>query len=121
MMKHEQMIPLIGDLFINAYVAGDRKDTNTYSNARASRDHMYEAVAELYAELEHESYEREQFEVELMKANKEIDRLKEEIERRIEEKKNIFNGTPCPGMKTRLSEIYGSKLTDPDEYLKREV
>lgn len=129
MMTHEDMITLIGDLFIDSYIAGDRKDSNAYSNARARRDRMYEEVAELYGELESESYHREQFEVELQKANNElanlrdhVSNLEEELERRIEEKKAIFNGTPPTlGMKLRLSNIYGSKLTDTDEYLKREV
>ena len=130
MMTHEDMITLIGDLFIDSYIAGDRKDSNTYSNARARRDRMYEEVAELYGELESESYQREQLQVELKDANKQIINLRdqiinlrdqvrsqqEEIERRIEEKKAIFNGTPPTlGMKLRLSNIYGSKLTDTDE------
>lgn len=65
MMKHEEMITLIGNMFINAYVAGDRKDLDSFRSARADRDHLFDEIRELYAELEHESYEREQFENEL--------------------------------------------------------
>lgn len=78
-MKHEEMITLIGNMFINAYVAGDRKDLDSFRSARADRDHLFDAIRELYAELEHESYEREQIQVELMKANKEIINLREQI------------------------------------------
>lgn len=115
MMKHEEMITLIGNMFINAYVAGDRKDLDSFRSARADRDHLFDAIRDLYAELEMESYRAEQNGVELKKANEEIDQLQEEIERRKAEKADIFNGTPCLGMKLRLSEIYGSKITDPDE------
>lgn len=79
MMKHEDMITLIGNMFINAYAAGDRKDLESFRFARADRDRMFDAIRDLYAELEHESYEREQFETELMKANKEIINLREQI------------------------------------------
>lgn len=65
MMKHEEMITLIGNMFINAYVAGDRKDLDSFRSARADRDHLFDEIRNLYAELEHEIYGREQFEVEL--------------------------------------------------------
>ena len=73
MMKHEEMITLIGNMFINAYVAGDRKDLDSFRSARADRDHLFDEIRELYAELENESYEREQFEVELQKAQHELE------------------------------------------------
>lgn len=79
MMKHEDMITLIGNMFINAYVAGDRKDLESFRSARADRDRMFDAIKDLYAELEHESYEREQFETELMKANNELANLRDQI------------------------------------------
>ena len=79
MMKYEEMIALIGNMFINAYVAGDWKDLDSFRSARAYRDRLFDEVKELYAELEHESYEREQIQVELNKANKEIINLREQI------------------------------------------
>lgn len=105
---------MVCDLFVDAYRAGQSCGDLAYNAARGTRARLIKELGEVYAELESESYHREQFEVELKQTIEERDRLKEEIERRIEEKKAIFNGTPCPGMKTRLSEIYGSKLTDPD-------
>ena len=106
---------MVCDLFVDAYRAGQSCGDLAYNAARGTRSRLIKELADLYAELEMESYRAEQNGVELKKANEEIDRLTEEIYRRKEEKAAIFNGTPCPGMKTRLSEIYGSKLTDPDE------
>lgn len=107
---------MVCDLFVDAYRAGQSCGDLAYNSARGTRSRLIKELGEVYAELESESYHREQFETELMKANNEIANLKEEIERRIEEKKAIFNGTPPTlGMKLRLSNIYGSKLTDTDE------
>ena len=113
---------MVCDLFVDAYRAGSSGAEHNYGAARNSRANLIEKIGEVYAELECESYHRERREAELIKANNEIANLRdhvrnleEEIERRIEEKRDIFNGTPCPGMKRRLSEIYGSKLTDTDE------
>lgn len=107
---------MVCDLFVDAYRAGQSCGDLAYNSARGTRSILIKELGEVYAELESESYHREQFETELMKANNEIANLKEEIERRIEEKKAIFNGTPPTlGMKLRLSNIYGSKLTDTDE------
>lgn len=122
-MKHEEMITLIGNMFINAYVAGGRKDLDSFRSARADRDHLFDVIKELYAELEHESYEREQFENELKEADEkikahklELNRLNEEIEMRIAEKRAIFCGNPPTiGMKRRLSEIYGEKIEHVDD------
>lgn len=80
MMKHEEMITLIGNMFINAYVAGDRKDLDSFRSARADRDHLFDEIRELYAELEHESYEREQFENELQKAQHELEGLRHSVQ-----------------------------------------
>lgn len=79
MMKHEDMITLIGNMFINAYVAGDRKDLESFRFARADRDRLFDEIKDLYAELEHESCNREQLQVELLNANKEIINLREQI------------------------------------------
>ena len=121
MIKQSELEVMVCDLFVDAYRAGSSGNEHNYGAARGSRANLIAKLGEVYAELEHESYGREQKEIELLKATKEninlreqVRKLEEEIERRIEEKKSIFNGTPCPGMKTRLSEIYGSKLTDPD-------
>ena len=121
MIKQSELEVMVCDLFVDAYRAGQSCGDLAYNAARGTRASLIRKLGEVYAELESESYHREQFETELMKANNEIanlrdqvSNLKEEIERRIEEKKAIFNGTPCLGMKNRLSEIYGSKLTDPD-------
>lgn len=97
MMKHEEMITLIGNMFINAYVAGDRKDLDSFRSARADRDHLFDEIRNLYAELEHESYEREQFEVELQKAQHEL-----EERRRTHAKLN-------------MAEFYGKKISHVDD------
>lgn len=81
MMKHEEMITLIGDLFMDAYMAGQQTDMTSIQRARADRDRLLHEVRELYQELEHESYEREQIQVELMKANNELANLRDENER----------------------------------------
>ncbi len=96
-MTHEEMITLISNMFINAYVAGDRKDLESFRSARADRDHLFDAIRDLYAELEHESYEREQFEVELQKAQHEL-----EERRRTHAKLN-------------MDEIYGKKISHVDD------
>ena len=123
MIKQSELEVMVCDLFVDAYRAGQSCGDLAYNAARGTRANLIDKIRELYAELEHESYEREHFEVELKKANEiiaaqkdEISRQQEEIERRIEEKKAIFNGEPPTlGMKLRLSNIYGSKLTDTDE------
>jgi hypothetical protein len=75
MKTREEMLIMIGNLFFDAYIAGGRKDSESFTRVRAQRDKIYDAVVELYAELEHESYEREQIQVELNKANKRIEGL----------------------------------------------
>lgn len=115
MIKQSELEVMVCDLFVDAYRAGQSCGDLAYNAARGTRSRLIKELGEVYAELEHESYHREQFEAELKQTIEERDRLKEEIERRKEEKAAIFNGTPCLGMKNRLSEIYGSKLTDPDE------
>ena len=80
MMKHEEMITLIGNMFINAYVAGDRKDLDSFRSARADRDRMFDEIRELYAELEQDSYNREQLQVELNKALHKLEGLQRDYE-----------------------------------------
>lgn len=89
-MKHEEMITLIGNMFINAYVAGDRKDLDSFRSARADRDHLFDEIRELYAELEHESYEREQIQVELNKANHRIEGLQRDYDHMLEIKDRLL-------------------------------
>lgn len=123
MVKQSELEVMVCDLFVDAYRAGQSCGDLAYNAARGTRASLIRKLGEVYAELESESYHREQFEVELQKANNElanlrdhVSNLEEELERRIEEKKAIFNGTPPTlGMKLRLSNIYGSKLTDPEE------
>ena len=73
MKKLDEMITLIGNMFTDTYVAGDRKDLDSFRIAKAQREHLYDEIRELYAELESESYHREQFEVELQKAQRELE------------------------------------------------
>ena len=85
MMKHEEMITLIGDLFMDAYMAGQQTDMSSIQRARADRDRLLHEVKEVYLELESESYNREQTQVELhktlkeLKAEKEMSARKEEL------------------------------------------
>lgn len=122
MVKQSELEVMVCDMFVDAYRAGQSCGDLAYNAARGTRSRLIKELGDVYAELESESYKREQLETELMKANNElanlhdhVSNLEEELERRIEEKKAIFNGTPPTlGMKLRLSNIYGSKLTDPD-------
>lgn len=77
MTRHADMITLIADLFMDAYMAGQQTELSSYNRARADRDRLFDVVRDLYAELEHESYQREQLEVELMKANNELANLRD--------------------------------------------
>lgn len=79
MTRHADMITLIADLFMDAYMAGQQTELSSYNRARADRDRLFDVVRDLYAELEHESYQREQFEVELMKANNELANLRDQV------------------------------------------
>lgn len=106
MMKHEEMITLIGNMFINAYVAGDRKDLDSFRSARADRDHLFDEIKELYAELEHESYERERLQVELMRANKEIINLREQIRKLQVEIQRLHEERYVMADKTALDNLF---------------
>lgn len=114
MMKHIDMISLIGDLYMDAYTAGSRTDIDTIQQARRNRDRLYAAIRELYQELDdrEEYLTDQQREIEHLRG--EITHLAEENERRRVLIRQIVEGRTCEGMKTRLSDIYGSKLTDPD-------
>lgn len=90
MMKHEDMITLIGNMFINAYVAGDRKDLESFRFARADRDRMFDEIKELYAELEQESYNREQLQVELNKALHKLEGLQRDYDHMCEIKDRLL-------------------------------
>ena len=97
MKKLDEMITLIGNMFTDTYVAGDRKDLDSFRIAKAQREHLYDEIRDLYAELEHESYEREQFEVELQKAQHELEEC-----RRTHAKLN-------------MAEFYGKKISHVDD------
>lgn len=115
MMKHEEMITLIGNMFINAYVAGDRKDLDSFRSARADRDHLFDEIRDLYAELEQESYEREQFESELKEEQDHVQSLygtinKLQIEiQRLHEERYMMADT------TALKEAFAKYATIPDD------
>lgn len=79
---------MVCDLFVDAYRAGASGQDGNYGTARASRARLIEKISALYneigdlkSELEHESYNREQYQVELHAANMETHRLKKEIRR----------------------------------------
>ena len=97
MKKLDELITMIGNMFTDTYVAGDRKDPDSFRTAKAQREHLYDEIRELYAELEHESYEREQFENELQKAQHEL-----EERRRTHAKLN-------------MNEIYGKNISHVDD------
>lgn len=80
MKNYGEMIKMIYDMFFDVYLAGVRKDPDAFSAARANRDLITDAVGELYAELQYESYNREQIEVELKKAQHEIEGLKRDYD-----------------------------------------
>lgn len=90
MKTREEMLTMICDLLFDAYIAGGCKDSDSFTRVRAQRDKIYDAVVELYAELEHEIYEREQIQFEYRKVleahdedmadkNREIDSLRDQV------------------------------------------
>lgn len=79
MMKHTDMIQLIGDLCIEEFIAGGKTDIDSVKSARAMRARLFDAVRELYQELEFESCEREQYQIDLKKATDKIDELNTKI------------------------------------------
>lgn len=105
-MKHEEMITLIGNMFINAYVAGDRKDLDSFRSARADRDHLFDEISELYAELEHESYEREQFEVELKEEQEHRQSLYETIRKLQVENQRLHEERYVTADKNALDNLF---------------
>lgn len=119
MMKHEEMITLIGNMFINAYVAGDRKDLDSFRSARADRDHLFDAVRDLYAELEHESYEREHIQVELNKANHRIEGLQRDYDHMREIKDRLLllkrESDKMKDAKLNMGAVYGESLSHVDD------
>ena len=52
MMTHLDMISLIGDLFMDAYIAGQQTDMSSIQRARADRDRLLHEVRELYRALD---------------------------------------------------------------------
>ena len=52
MMTHLDMISLIGDLFMDAYIAGQQTDMSSIQRARADRDRLLAEVRELYRALD---------------------------------------------------------------------
>lgn len=70
---------MVCDMFVDAYRAGQSCGDLAYNAARGTRARLIKELGEVYAELEHESYQREQFEAELMKANNEIANLRDQV------------------------------------------
>ena len=79
MIKQSELEVMVCDLFVDAYRAGASGAEHNYGAARGSRAHLIAKIGEVYAELEYESYGREQKEVELLKATKENINLREQV------------------------------------------
>ena len=79
MMKQSELEVMVCDLFVDAYRAGQSCGDPAYNAARGTRARLIAKLGEVYAELEQESYNREQFEVELMKANNELANLRDQV------------------------------------------
>ena len=75
MIMQSELEVMVCDLFVDAYRAGQSCGDLAYNAARGTRARLIKDLADVYAELEHESYEREQIQVELNKANKRIECL----------------------------------------------
>lgn len=80
MIKQSELEVMVCDLFVDAYRAGQSCGDLAYNAARGTRASLIRKLGEVYAELEHESYEREQFETELKKANNELGQEKEHVQ-----------------------------------------
>lgn len=120
MKTHEELITLIGNMFTDAYVAGDRKDLDSFRTAKAQREHLYDEIRDLYAELEHESYEREQIQVELNKANHRIEGLQRDYDHMREIKDRLLmlkrdKDDELKVAKQMLDGIYGDMISHVDD------
>lgn len=78
-IKQAELEVMVCDLFVDAYRAGQSCGDLAYNAARGTRANLINKIRDVYAELEHESYQREQFEVELMKANNELANLRDQV------------------------------------------
>ena len=79
MIKQSELEVMVCDLFVDAYRAGQSCGDLAYNAARGTRARLINNLGEIYAELEQESYHREQLEVELMKANNELANLRDQV------------------------------------------
>ena len=79
MIKQSELEVMVCDLFVDAYRAGQSCGDLAYNAARGTRARLIAKLGEIYAELEQESYHREQLEVELMKANNELANLRDQV------------------------------------------
>lgn len=116
MMKHTAMIQLIGEVCIEEFVAGQKTDVESIKSARALRTRLFDAVRELYQDLEFETCERERYEVDLKKAKDKIeelvkdnDNLVEDFERVLDERDKLRND-----VRSQQETIRKLTLTDPD-------
>ncbi len=121
MMKHEEMITLICNMFINAYVAGDRNDLDSFRSARADRDHLFDEIKELYAELEHESFEREQFENELKTEQEHRQSLYETIRKLEAEIQRLNEQRYCQADVENCKEMYDEMYDDADKFSEQDL
>lgn len=121
MMKHEEIITLIGNMFINAYVAGGLKDLDSVRSARADRDHLFDEIRELYAELEMESCNREQIQVELNKANHRIEGLQRDYDhmREIKDRLLLLNRRKDEELQNQQTESYCEQDIKTIDWLKK--
>ena len=139
MMTHLVMISLIGDLFMDAYIAGQQTDMSSIQRARADRDRLLHEVRELYRalddseeqindqkrELEYErsylkKYGTESPDIRDICDMYPIMDVKQEDWKRASD---ILHGHDIPDDGDRFSEqdLSFPDVEDPDEYLKREV
>ena len=89
MIKQSELEVMVCDLFVDAYRAGQSCGDLAYNAARGTRARLIKELGEVYAELEHESYQREQFEVELKNANHKIEGLQRDYDHMCEIKDRL--------------------------------
>lgn len=95
MKTHEELITLIGNMFTDAYVAGDRKDLDSFRVAKAQREELFAAVKDLYEEIADRSIR--------------INDLLHELHRYREEE---YHRTHA---KLNMAEFYGKKISHVDD------
>ena len=108
MMKHIEMVKLVSELFMDAYLAGIRPEGNSINNAIADRERMYSEVKQLYDRIESLS-------ADLEFANRELEKERDEHAATRGELANL--SLKC---KNYLNTTYGfcnETLIDPEDEL----